>query len=66
MCGQRTRVLGLLTILVLILVACSREKDIQEYLQDGRNYLESGDFSKAMSALEEVLKREPELAEAHR
>ncbi len=66
MCGQRTRVLGLLTILVLILVACSREKDIQEYLQDGRNYLESGDFSKAMSALEEVLKRDPELAEAHR
>jgi tetratricopeptide (TPR) repeat protein len=53
-------------ILVLVLSACSKEKSIEEHLEDGRSYLESGDLSKAIAALEEVVKRDPALAEAHR
>ena len=60
----RLMVLGILPI--LILSACSSAKSAEEYLQDGRTYLEEGDVSKAIGALEEALKKEPGLAEAHR
>ena len=60
----RLMVLGILPI--LILSACSGEKSAEEYLQDGQTHLDSGDVSKAIAALEEALKKDPELAEAHR
>jgi tetratricopeptide (TPR) repeat protein len=60
------RIWAFLTISILILAACSSSKSAKEYVQDGRNYLESGERSKAIAALEEAIKREPELAEAHR
>jgi tetratricopeptide (TPR) repeat protein len=66
MVNQSTRLLTLLIVLTLLLAACAREKSVSEYLEDGRRHLESGDLSKAIAALEEVLKREPGLAEAHR
>jgi tetratricopeptide (TPR) repeat protein len=66
MVNQPIRLLTLLIISTLILSACAREKSVSEYLQDGRKHLESGDLSKAIAALEEALKREPGLAEAHR
>jgi tetratricopeptide (TPR) repeat protein len=63
--NQRVGLIALFIIL-LILPACSKEKSAQEYLQDGQKYLESGDLSKAISALEQAIKRDPELAQAHR
>lgn len=66
MVHQPTRLLALLMVLVLILSACSSKKSIEEYLQDGREYLDNDDLSKAIAALEEVLKRDPGQAEAHR
>ncbi len=61
-----TRLLVFLLLPILILSACSREKSVEQYLQDGQKYLEDGDVSKAIAALEEALKRDPGLAEAHR
>jgi tetratricopeptide (TPR) repeat protein len=66
MVNQRARLLALLIASILVLSACSGEKSVEEYLQDGQEYLESGDISKAIASLEEALKRNPELAEAHR
>jgi len=66
MVNQPTRFLTLFIVLTLILSACTREKSVSEYLQNGQQHLENGDLSKAIAALEEALKREPGLAEAHR
>ena len=55
-----------LIALSLTLSACSKSKTVEEYLQDGQNHLEDDDVSKAIASLEEVLKREPGQAEAHR
>jgi tetratricopeptide (TPR) repeat protein len=64
--NRRAGLLALLMIALLIWPACSSEKSVEEYLEDGKKHLESGDLSKAIAALEEALKRDPELAEAHR
>jgi len=61
-----SRLLSLLLVLTLVLCACSKEKSAEEYFQDGQAYLESGDVSKAISALEEALKQDPGMAKAHR
>jgi Flp pilus assembly protein TadD len=67
MVGGRIRCLALLiAVSLIILPACSKEKSVDTYLEDGRAYLESGDVSKAIAALEEVVNRDPELVEAHR
>jgi tetratricopeptide (TPR) repeat protein len=66
MIRRLARLLNLLIIGVLILAACSSEKSINEYLNDGRTHLENGELSKAIASLEEVLKRDPGLSEAHR
>jgi tetratricopeptide (TPR) repeat protein len=66
MVKQRTRLLVLLVVATLILSACSGEKSAEEHLKDGQKHLESGDLSKAIAALEEALKKDPGLAEAHR
>jgi cytochrome c-type biogenesis protein CcmH/NrfG len=55
-----------LIALSLGLSACAKSKTVEEYLKDGQNYLEDDDVSKAIASLEEVLKREPGQAEAHR
>ncbi len=60
------RLLPLLLVLTLVLGACSKEKSAEEYLQDGQSYLESGEVSKAITALEEALKQDPSMAKAHR
>lgn len=64
MANRRTWIL--LVILILASSACSKSKSVEEYWQDGQAYLESGDFSKAIAAFEEVLKRDPGRSEAHR
>jgi tetratricopeptide (TPR) repeat protein len=66
MVNQPTRLVTLLLVLIISLSGCSQEKSVSEYLQDGQKHLENGDLSKAIAALEEALKREPGLAEAHR
>jgi tetratricopeptide (TPR) repeat protein len=64
--NRRTHLLALLMVLVLLFSACSKEKSVEEYLQDGQEYLGNDDLSKAIAELEEALKRDPGLAEAHR
>jgi protein O-GlcNAc transferase len=66
MVNQPTRLLVFVILPILVLSACSRQKSVEEYLQDGQRYLEGGDVSKAIAVLEEALKRDPGLAEAHR
>ena len=66
MIKQPTRFLVLFIIPTLVLSACSRQKSVEEYLQDGREHLENDNLSKAIASLEEALKRDPGLAEAHR
>ncbi len=66
MVSWRASLSALLLLSVLILSACSGEKRVEEYLSDGQKYLESGDLSKAIAALDEALKRDPGSAEAHR
>jgi Flp pilus assembly protein TadD len=66
MVGRRTWLLAILLVLLLLLSACSKEKSVEAYLQDGQEYLENDDLSKAIAELEEALKRDPGLAEAHR
>jgi tetratricopeptide (TPR) repeat protein len=58
--------LAVIFALTLILSACSKQKTVDEYLQDGRERLQDDDVSKAIASLEEALKREPGQAEAHR
>ena len=64
--NRRTGWRVLLMISILMLSACSQRKSVEEYVQDGRKYLEQNDLSKAIAALEEALKKDPSLAEAHR
>jgi tetratricopeptide (TPR) repeat protein len=64
MTNRRTWILVM--ILVAVLSACSKSKSVEDYWQDGQKYLESGDLSKAIAALEEVLKKDPGRSEAHR
>jgi tetratricopeptide (TPR) repeat protein len=66
MITRRNRLLTLLLLSIFMLFGCSEKKSAEEYLQDGRERFENGDFSKAIAALEEALKSDPELAEAHR
>jgi protein O-GlcNAc transferase len=66
MVRRPTRILTFIVLVALLLSACSGKKSIDEYLRDGQAYLESGDTSKAIAALEEALKKDPGLAEAHR
>lgn len=60
-----TRLLVFLILPILVISACSGEKSVEQYLQDGRKYLERGELSKAIASLEDALRRDPELAEAH-
>ena len=64
--NRRTGWRVLLMISILMLSACSQKKSVEEYVQDGRKYVEQNDLSKAIAALEEALKKDPSLAEAHR
>jgi tetratricopeptide (TPR) repeat protein len=64
--NRRVGLIALLIIALFILPACSREKSAQEYLEDGQKHLENGNLSKAITALEQAIKRDPELAQAHR
>ncbi len=67
MVKRRAGLLVLLMVFLLLWPACSsKEKSVEEYLEEGRKHLESGDLSKAITALREALKRDSELAEAHR
>jgi Flp pilus assembly protein TadD len=63
--NQRVGLVVLLIIALFILPACTREKSAQEYLEDGQKHLENGNLSKAINALEQAIKRDPELAQAH-
>jgi protein O-GlcNAc transferase len=53
-------------LLLGAILGCSAEKTADQYLGEGRDYLEKGEPSKAIAALEEALKRDAELAEAQR
>ena len=64
--SRGARFLVLLMISTLVLCACSKAKSTEEYLQDGQKYLEEGDLPKAIAALEQVINKDPDLAEAHR
>jgi tetratricopeptide (TPR) repeat protein len=66
---MRNRRVGMLVLLVMVgvlLSACAQQKTVEQYLEDGQRHLENGDVSKAIAALEEALKKDPTLEEAHR